>query len=103
MRKKTKIIQVIMICLLVFLFVSCTGTSDPVTRQLNKLENVIEKYEKQSAKNKLTEADIEKMQAELLSIGIKAPDNITPVQEQRFSQLGDRMDRLEAAAIQEEK
>jgi hypothetical protein len=100
MRNKTKIRHAIIICLLVFLSASC-GSSNPVDKQLNKLENVIKKYEKEASKNKLTEADIEKMQTELLSIGIKAPEGITPVQEQRFSQLGDRMDRLEASASQE--
>lgn len=99
MSSKTKITQII-ICLFILLFVSC-NTSDPVTTQLNKLENVIERYEQQAKKNKLTETDIEKMQAELLSIGIKAPGNITSGQEERFSQLGDRMDRLEASASQE--
>ncbi len=96
MRNKTKIIQAIFICLLILFFVSCTA--DPVDRQLNKLENVIEKYEKQAKNNKLTEADIEKMQAELLSIGIKHPGNVTPAQEKRFDQLDDRMDKLDESA-----
>lgn len=86
--------------LFLLLFISC-GSSNPVDKQLNKLENVIEKYERQAKKNKLTEADVEKMQAELLSIGIKAPGNVTKTQEERFFQLDERMDRLEAAASQE--
>ncbi len=96
MRNKIKIIQAIFICFLILLFVSCNDTSDPVDRQLNKLEKVIEKYEPQAKNNKLSEGDIEKMQAELVSIAIKAPGNVTPAQENRFYQLDDRMDKLES-------
>ena len=84
------------------LFLASCGSSDPVDKQLNKLEKVIDKYEKKASKIKLTESDIEKMQSELLSIGIKATKDITPTQEQRFSQIDDRMDRLEANADREE-
>ena len=101
MTYSTKIRRAITISFFILFLASC-GSSDPVDKQLNKLENVIEKYEEKASKIKLTESDIEKMQSELLSIGIKATKEITPAQEQRFSQIDDRMDRLEANADREE-
>ena len=101
MTYSTKIKRVITISFLILFLASC-GPSNPVDKQLNKLESVIEKYEKKALKTKLTEPDIQKMQAELLSIGTKALGETTPAQEERFSKLGDRMDRLEANATSEE-
>ena len=101
MTYSTKIGRVITIFFFILFLASC-GPSNPVDKQLNKLENVIEKYEKKASKIKLTESDVEKMQSELLSIGIKATKDITPAQEQRFSQIDDRMERLEANAAREE-
>ena len=98
MRYQIKINPIIIICFLLLFSASCNGPSNPVDKQLNKLENVVEKYETKATHNKLTEAEIEKMQAELLAIGIKAPDNLTPAQEERFSKLDERMDHLEAMA-----
>ena len=83
MTYSTKIKRVITISFLILFLTSC-GPSNPVDKQLTKLENVIEKYEKKALKTKLTEPDIQKMQSEILSIGTKAHGETTPAQKNAF-------------------